>query len=80
VTREPDPRDGRRKRLQVTPLGFEVMRRGEAVFDELRSRWERQIGTAELASLEGRLAQLVGTVPIRFDTPGWIARDIDGSV
>lgn len=80
VTREPDPRDGRRKRLQVTPLGFEVMRRGEAIFDELRSRWERQIGTAELASLEGRLAQLVGTVPIRFDTPGWIARDIDGSV
>ena len=80
VTREPDPRDGRRKRLQVTPLGFEVMRRGEAIFDELRSGWERQIGTAELASLEGRLAQLVGTVPIRFDTPGWIARDIDGSV
>jgi DNA-binding MarR family transcriptional regulator len=80
VTREPDPRDGRRKRLQVTPLGFEVMRRGEAIFDELRSRWERQIGAAELASLEGRLAQLVGAVPIRFDTPGWIARDIDGSV
>lgn len=80
VTREPDPRDARRKRLQVTPLGFEVMRRGEAVFDELRARWERQIGAAELASLEGRLAQLVGTAPIRFDTPGWIARDLDGSV
>jgi DNA-binding MarR family transcriptional regulator len=79
VTREPDPRDARRKRLQVTPLGFEVMRQGEAVFDELRSRWERQIGAAELARLEGRLAELVGPVPIRFDTPGWIARDLDGS-
>jgi DNA-binding MarR family transcriptional regulator len=80
VTREPDPRDGRRKRLQVTPLGFEVMRQGEAIFDEIRARWERQIGAAELASFEGQLAQLVGPVAIRFDTPGWIARDLDGSV
>jgi DNA-binding MarR family transcriptional regulator len=80
VTREPDPRDARRKRLQVTPLGFEVMRQGEAIFDELRARWERQIGAAELARVEGRLTQLVGTVPIRFDTPGWIARDLGGSV
>ena len=80
VTREPDPRDARRKRLEVTPLGFEVLRQGEAVFDELRVRWEQKIGAAELASLEGRLTQLVGTGPIRFDTPGWIARDLDGSV
>ena len=79
VLSEPDPRDGRRKRLQVTPLGFEVMRRGEAGFDELRTRWEQQIGAAELARLEGQLTQLVGAVPIRFDTPGWLARDIDGS-
>ena len=79
VTSEPDPRDARRKRLQVTPLGFEVMRRGEAIFDELRTRWEQQIGAAELAGLEGRLAQLVGPAPIRFDTPGWIARDLNGS-
>jgi DNA-binding MarR family transcriptional regulator len=80
ITREPDPRDARRKRLEVTPLGFEVMRQGEAVFDELRARWECQIGAAELARFEGRLTQLVGAAPIRFDTPGWIARDLDGSV
>jgi len=76
VSREPDPRDARRKHLQVTPLGFEVMRQGEAIFDELRARWERQIGPAELAVLEGQLATLVGAVPIRFDTPGWIAREL----
>jgi DNA-binding MarR family transcriptional regulator len=80
VTREPDPRDARRKRLEVTPLGFEVMRQGEAIFDELRVRWEQQIGAAELARFEGQLAQLIGAGPIRFDTPGWIARDLDGSV
>lgn len=80
VTREPDPRDARRKHLQVAPLGFEVMRQGEAIFDELRARWERQIGAAELAVLEGQLATLVGAVPIRFDTPGWIARDLNESL
>ena len=80
VTREPDPRDARRKRLEVTPLGFEVLRQGEAIFDELRVQWEHQIGAAELASFESQLAQLVGAGPIRFDTAGWIARDLDGSV
>jgi DNA-binding MarR family transcriptional regulator len=80
VTREPDPRDARRKRLAVTPLGFEVMRQGEAIFDELRARWEQQIGAADLARFESQLAQLVGTGPIRFDTPAWIARDLDGSI
>lgn len=79
VVREPDPRDARRKRLQVTPLGFEVMRHGEEIFDELRGRWERQLGAAEFADFEGQLAALVGAAPIRFDTPGWITRDLDGS-
>jgi DNA-binding MarR family transcriptional regulator len=76
VARGPDPRDARRKRLQVTALGFEVLRQGEAIFDELRGRWERQIGPAELENLETYLAALVGDPPLRFDTPGWIARDI----
>lgn len=79
VIREPDPRDARRKRLQVTPLGFEVMREGEAVFDELRTRWEQRLGAAEFARFEGQLATLVGAAPVRFDTPGWIAGDLDGS-
>lgn len=55
------------------------MRQGEAIFDELRAGWERQIGADELAAVEGRLAKLVGTGPIRFDTPGWIAHDLGGS-
>ncbi|MGC5168050.1 MarR family winged helix-turn-helix transcriptional regulator [Luteimicrobium sp. DT211] len=74
VTREPDPGDARRKHLRVTPLGSEVLREGEAVFDDLRRQWARQIGRAELETLEKHLAALVGDARIRLDTPGWLAR------
>ncbi|WNV91138.1 MarR family winged helix-turn-helix transcriptional regulator [Umezawaea sp. Da 62-37] len=76
VSRTSDPADARRKRLQVTPLGFEVLRTGEAIFDELRERWARQIGPAQLESLELHLTTLIGESPIRLDTPGWLARDL----
>src|ERR1700721_741901 len=74
VTRGTDPRHARRMLLQVTPLGFEVLRTGEAIFDDLRDQWERQIGPAELESLETHLTELVGTPPVRFDTPGWMSK------
>jgi hypothetical protein len=77
VAREADPLDARRKRLQVTALGFEVMREGEAIFDQLRDRWKAQIGPDELERLESHLAALVGASPVRIDTPGWIAHDLD---
>ena len=77
VARDIDPEDARRKRLQVTELGFEVLRQGEEIFDELRGRWEGQIGAAGLASLEAHLATLVGSSSaIRLDTPGWMDRDL----
>lgn len=75
VSRDADPLDARRKRLEVTPLGFDVLRQGEEIFDELRRKWEQQIGSEQLRSLEAHLASLVGTVPMRFDAPGWMAHD-----
>jgi DNA-binding MarR family transcriptional regulator len=75
-----DPRDSRRKRLQVTALGLEVLRQGEAIFDALRGQWERRIGSAQLADLEAHLTTLVGASPVRFDSPGWIAQDRDEPV
>ena len=75
VSREPDPDDARRKRVQVTPLGFDVLRQGEAILDEQRERWERQIGAAELALLEARLTTLVGDGAVRPDASGWGAHD-----
>ena len=73
VTREPDPGDGRRKRLRVTPRGTALMREGEAVFDDLRRGWEQQIGAPQLAGLEERLTALGGEAPLRFDTLGRMA-------
>lgn len=72
VLRDTDPEDARRKRLEVTPRGFEVLRQGEAVFDELRKKFEQQIGAAELAKLEEALTTLVGDKAIRIDAPGWM--------
>ncbi|TVT41034.1 winged helix DNA-binding protein [Amycolatopsis rhizosphaerae] len=73
LRREPDPDDARRKRLSVTPLGHEVMREGERVFNLLRSRFQRRIGKSELAALEQHLSALVGDAGVRFDAPGWVA-------
>jgi DNA-binding MarR family transcriptional regulator len=77
VARGADPLDARRKRLQVTALGFEVMREGEAIFDELRDRWSQQIGSDELERFESNLATLVGVSTVRIDSPGWIAHSLD---
>ena len=77
VTRGTDPIDARRKRLQVTSVGFDVMRAGETVFDELRDEWKRKIGAKRLERLEFDLACLVGASPVRVDTPGWITHSLD---
>jgi DNA-binding MarR family transcriptional regulator len=75
VSRDADPGDARRKQLRVTARGRDAMRQGEAIFDELREAWERQIGTPELAVLEARLTTLVGDRAVRPDEPGWVAQD-----
>jgi DNA-binding MarR family transcriptional regulator len=76
VARETDPADARRKRLQVTALGFDMLRQGEMIFDELRDQWARRIGAAELETFETQLAALVGAQPVRFDSAAWIAQDL----
>jgi DNA-binding MarR family transcriptional regulator len=76
VSRDVDPADARRKRLQVTTRGFDMLREAEAIFDELRERWGKQIGADQLTELEARLTDLVGTAPVRLDTPGWLSRDL----
>jgi DNA-binding MarR family transcriptional regulator len=75
VASAPDPHDARRKRLEVTTRGFDVMAHGEAILENARKKWEEQIGSTELANLEARLATLVGDAAIRVDAPGWVAQD-----
>ncbi|APR82556.1 Transcriptional regulator, MarR family protein [Minicystis rosea] len=77
VSRDDDPLDARRKRLQVTKRGLAVMREGEEIFDALREQWAQQIGPAKLRTLEKQLAELVGSSGARLDdTPGWMARGL----
>ncbi len=76
VAREPDPADKRRMRLYVTDHGLAMLRAGEEIFDELRERWERQVGADPVLQLESTLRQLVGNGVIRLDTPAWIARGL----
>ena len=76
VAREPDPADKRRMRLYVTDHGLAMLRAGEEIFDELRERWERQVGADPVLQLESTLRQLVGNGVIRLDTPAWMARGL----
>jgi DNA-binding MarR family transcriptional regulator len=76
VARDTDPHDARRKRLQVTARGLDMLRQGEAIFDELRDQWAQQIGIAELEHFETQLATMAGAQPVRFDTPGWLTHDL----
>jgi DNA-binding MarR family transcriptional regulator len=77
VARESDPGDRRRMRLRVTERGIAMLREGESIFDEIRERWENQMGAGSLDTVEAALRQLVGDNVIRLDAPGWAARDLD---
>jgi DNA-binding MarR family transcriptional regulator len=79
VAREADPTDRRRMRLHVTDHGLAMLREGEAIFDDLREEWEKQVGASTLSGIEDTLRQLVGNNPVRLDTPGWIAGDLGRS-
>lgn len=75
VAREADPDDLRRKRLHVTDRGFELLRDGGEIFDDLRDAWAARIGPEELARLEAHLTALVGSEAPRLDTAGWMQGD-----
>jgi DNA-binding MarR family transcriptional regulator len=59
LERDADPADGRRKRLQVTPRGREMISIGASLFDDVRADWASTIGTRQLEKLEAHLAALV---------------------
>jgi DNA-binding MarR family transcriptional regulator len=75
VIAAPDPADARRKRLEVTDRGREVMRRGEAILARVRDEWEKELGVDELAHLQALLTAMVGDAAVRIDAPGWVAQD-----
>ena len=76
VVGDPDPDDGRRRRLTVTKEGEALLRAGEEIFDELRQGWAEEIGKKRLADLEAALRELGIEAPSRFDAPGWFNRSM----
>ena len=77
VGRDLDAQDARRKRLQLTPRGFEVLRTGEKIFDELRAQWAKEIGVDKLQMVESVLAERLTTLPHGLIDPGWLAQNGD---
>jgi DNA-binding MarR family transcriptional regulator len=59
VRRAPDEHDRRRSNLGVTDRGMSLMSDGEAVFDELRARWESLVGRDRVADVQIALQRLL---------------------
>ena len=76
VGRVPDSQDGRRKRLQLTPSGFDVLRLGEEIFNELRAHWGDQIGMDRLEMVEAVLAERLRMIPNGLIDPSWLAQEV----
>lgn len=71
VERGSDPADARRKRLQVTPRGLEMMTIGGMLLNEIRDRWAAEMGPAQLVAFEEHLTRLTaGTVVDGGDVGG----------
>lgn len=71
VGRGLNAQDARRKRLQLTPLGYEVLQTGEQIFDELRAQWADTIGADKLEMIELIMTERLKTSPGGFIDAGW---------
>ena len=70
-----DIQDGRRKRLQLTPRGYEVLHTGEEILNRLRHQWAEQIGSKKLAVIETALTDRLQASPSGFVDLGWLAQE-----
>lgn len=73
VSREPDPADKRRQRLYVTAHGLAMLNEAEAIFDELRAEWEKQVGARPVAQMESLLREVVGSESGQPGNAKWMA-------
>lgn len=58
LTVTPDPRDGRAKRVRLTPRGREVQRAAQKLSQQVEAEWAALIGEREMATLRQLLERL----------------------
>ncbi|MFD4238278.1 MarR family winged helix-turn-helix transcriptional regulator [Streptomyces sp. NPDC058542] len=71
VERAPDPADGRRTLIRLTPHGVDLLARSAEGFDRLRAEWARTLGEERLAALERDLRAMAPSSAFRLDAAGW---------
>lgn len=72
VGRDSDGSDRRRKLVRITPRGLEALAASAIIFDDIRSRWEAELGARRLAALESDLRAMAPGQAFRIDVPGWL--------
>ncbi len=70
-TDTPDPADGRRTLIRLTPHGVDLLTRSAEGFDRLRDQWARTPGEERLAALERDLRTMAPGGAFRLDAAGW---------
>jgi DNA-binding MarR family transcriptional regulator len=71
LQRAADPRDARRKTVQLTDRGVDCLSRSALIFDQLRADWAQKLGVRRLRALEADLRTVTPPDVFRLDVPGW---------
>ncbi|MEV0282330.1 MarR family winged helix-turn-helix transcriptional regulator [Streptomyces sp. NPDC050610] len=71
VERGTDPRDARRKIVQLTDRGTDCLALSARIFDRLRAGWAQTLGEERLRALEVDLRSVIPAGPFLLDVPGW---------
>ncbi|NGN70116.1 winged helix-turn-helix transcriptional regulator, partial [Streptomyces sp. A7024] len=70
--RAADPADARRKLVQLTPHGRDMLARSAAIFDRLRADWAATLGEERMRALEDDLRAVTAPGAFRLDAAGWM--------
>jgi DNA-binding MarR family transcriptional regulator len=71
VHRAGDDADRRRKLVRLTRRGIEALTLSAMIFNDIRAKWEGELGPARLTDLEDSLRTMAPGETFRLDVPGW---------
>jgi DNA-binding MarR family transcriptional regulator len=72
VYRDSDGLDRRRKVVRITARGLDALGASALIFEDIRSRWDAELGAGRLAALEADLRAMASDQAFRLDVPGWL--------